>query len=411
MLSISAVLFAVVFFLSHFVGFLPLRDFGPSELAELRTYIQVLAVMIFVYTLSGMCGTGLECLKYYAPNKYAALFVSLASIVGVILFGKENGIVVAIYSALAGIALHALYVTVMLRRKVKFRLILPRPTSHVKQVLMLSLPIMLGTAVNSINSLIDKCIAVSVGKSVVSSLNYAHLVAIELVTAVIVTAVSSIMIARFADNARRKDFSALNANINLIVSLMMLVVVPVVMLFLTHSREIMTIIFKRGAFDENALVLSSLAFAAYSVALFFIPLREVLIRVQYSCQNSRTPMLNSVACILVNIVLSLLLSRFFGISGIAAATSISIALNAWLNYTSVRRLTCLSLTNCLKNIVTFILSAVVAGAICYWMKGFLNVNVYVDFFVFCVFYAVLYLLALFLFNRTVVKQCISLLIR
>jgi putative peptidoglycan lipid II flippase len=68
-------------------------------------------------------------------------------------------------------------------------------------------------------------------------------------------------------------------------------------------------------------------------------LREVLSRVFYSLQDTRTPMINAAIGMLLNIILNIVLSRFLGIGGLALATSIAAIFTTALLFVSLRKKT------------------------------------------------------------------------
>jgi len=68
-----------------------------------------------------------------------------------------------------------------------------------------------------------------------------------------------------------------------------------------------------------------------------VGLRSVLIRVFYSLQDTKTPMMNSTLGVVTNVVLNMLLSRFLGIGGLALATSIGGTVSTVLMLIALRR--------------------------------------------------------------------------
>ena len=65
--------------------------------------------------------------------------------------------------------------------------------------------------------------------------------------------------------------------------------------------------------------------------------RELFTRLQYSYQDSKRPMINSIVSIVINIVLSISLSKSYGIFGITIASSISVLCCAVFNIITSRK--------------------------------------------------------------------------
>jgi putative peptidoglycan lipid II flippase len=98
---------------------------------------------------------------------------------------------------------------------------------------------------------------------------------------------------------------------------------PITVVVVISAEDIVSIAFGRGAFNAEGVHASALALGGYG--FMFIPsvLREVFSRFLYSYQNTRTPSINSAIGIAVNIALSVLLYRPFGVFGVTLAASIA----------------------------------------------------------------------------------------
>src|SRR5699024_7595983 len=108
-------------------------------------------------------------------------------------------------------------------------------------------------------------------------------------------------------------------------SLMFLIFImlPSSMVFIIFSEEIVSLIFGRGEFDIQAIRLTSSALFYYSIGMIGIGFRAIFANAFYTMKNTKTPMINAAVGLGINIFLSLLLSKYLGIGGVALATSIS----------------------------------------------------------------------------------------
>ena len=103
----------------------------------------------------------------------------------------------------------------------------------------------------------------------------------------------------------------------------------------------------------------------------FIPyaIRELFASLQYSYQDSKRPMTNSVVSVVCNMVLSIIFSRFWGILGITIASSIAVFACAALNVASSRRFNSyLKISHFSKQLVLW----TVGGTLCLLVNVFLG---------------------------------------
>ena len=116
-----------------------------------------------------------------------------------------------------------------------------------------------------------------------------------------------------------------------------MLVIPSTLIFIYFAEPLVRLIFGRGAFSQQAIIMTSNVLQFYSIGLIGFGLREVLTRVFYSLHDSKTPMKNGIIGVSLNIMLSLILSRYLGVAGLALGTSISGLCTAGLMIISLKR--------------------------------------------------------------------------
>ena len=83
------------------------------------------------------------------------------------------------------------------------------------------------------------------------------------------------------------------------------------------SKEIIGLLFGRGAFTLEAIDMTANSLFYYSIGMLAFGLRDILSRAFYALQDTKTPMINGTIAVVLNIILNLILSRFLGIGGLA----------------------------------------------------------------------------------------------
>ena len=89
------------------------------------------------------------------------------------------------------------------------------------------------------------------------------------------------------------------------------------------AEPIIRILFERGAFDENATKITAQVLSLYAIGMVATGMRDVMVRVFYSLQDTKIPMKNSILSVIFNIFFSLILIKNMKVSGLALASSIS----------------------------------------------------------------------------------------
>lgn len=204
----------------------------------------------------------------------------------------------------------------------KYRFNLNKNDKYLKQMIQLSIPIIIGVSINEINTLIDRTMASQLAEGGISALNYSNKLVL-FVQGIFVTSISTIMYPMISKMASNNNILGLKKSLSETVNTVNLLILPAIIFTMIFSEQIVQLAFGRGAFNSEAITMTSSALFFYSIGIIGFGLREVLSRVFYAIKDTKTPMLNSSIGMVLNIILNIILSKYMGISGLALATSIS----------------------------------------------------------------------------------------
>lgn len=103
------------------------------------------------------------------------------------------------------------------------------------------------------------------------------------------------------------------------------------------SEPIVRILFQRGAFDTRATQMTAVALIFYSIGLIGVGLRDILTKIFYSVQDTKTPMINATIAVVMNICMNLLFIKYLKHAGLALATSLSSIICITLLFRSLKK--------------------------------------------------------------------------
>ena len=193
---------------------------------------------------------------------------------------------------------------------------------NLHQLLILSIPIILGTSLEQINMLIDRIVASSLKTGAVSILNYSGKLNGAILSLAVMT-VLNILYPKFSSLVSQNDIEILKEKIKNTINMIFIFTFPIMFGIIVLSKEISMFIFGRGNLDKNLVLTIAKCLSYYSLCFVALCLRDLSTKIFYSFKNSRTPVINSSIGIILNIILNIILSKYLGVSGIALATSIS----------------------------------------------------------------------------------------
>lgn len=207
---------------------------------------------------------------------------------------------------------------------------------YIKQVVLLSLPVFIGVAINDLNAIVDKTLASSLMDGSISALNYANKLD-GLILGVFVIAITTVIFPMLTKESNSDNYDSLKEIMGYGINIILLITIPATVGLIVLAEPIVQITFERGAFDTSATIMTSQALIFYSLGLVAMAIRLLITRVFYSIQDTKTPMVNGAISVGFNIILNLILVKFMAHSGLALATSIATTIATLLMMHSLRK--------------------------------------------------------------------------
>jgi putative peptidoglycan lipid II flippase len=191
-----------------------------------------------------------------------------------------------------------------------------------RRIGILIVPIMIGSGIQQINTLVDRILASGLGEGSIAALNFSNRLSvfiIGLLSAAVVSIYYTSM-SNYFSAGQNELFKKLLRNT---VNVSILIIVPASVGFIVLRLPIVQLVFERGMFDRAASEMTAVALQYFTIGLIGFLLRDVLSRAFYALKDTRTAMINGSIAIGLNIILSIILVRFMGLGGLALGTSIS----------------------------------------------------------------------------------------
>ena len=253
---------------------------------------------------------------------------------------------------------------------------------YIKKIGVLVMPVFIGIAVNQINAVVDKSLASTLETGVITALHAANrlnLFVMGLFITTIVTVVYPMLSELSFDSDKSKFIDTIRKSINSIIILVLPIIVGAIVL----STPIVRVLFERGAFNSYSTELTSSALIFYSIGLIGSGLRDIVGKVFYSLQDTKTPMINGAIGMGLNIILNLILIRYMGHKGLALATSLSSIIAILLLMSSLtKKIGYYGQDKIIKTTVKSLVAALVMGVVVRFVyinvSGFMEVGLIND---------------------------------
>jgi putative peptidoglycan lipid II flippase len=218
--------------------------------------------------------------------------------------------------------------------------LLPRPRVAFKdrgviKVLRLMIPALFGVSVSQINLLLDTLIASFLVSGSISWLYYSDRL-LEFPVGLLGVAIGTVILPNLSRKHAERSPEEYSATLDWAIRMMVLLGVPAAAGLLLLAGPMLTTLFYSQAFNAEDVFKSSLSLIAYAPGLMAIILIKVLAPGFYAQQDTRTPVKIGIIAMVANMVFNIILVFPLAHAGLALATTLSSALNAYLLYRGLR---------------------------------------------------------------------------
>ena len=337
-----------------------------SELsAQLAKYIRIFAPVLVVIVELAIFNALLKANEKFVPGELIGFNQSVILIILVFAIGKKVGPDTLVIGFYAYALFNLIYLTVLSRQYWAIMSGNPFADEHVLKLLKMMGPLLLGYSMIFVNQQVDKIIVSGLGEGTITAMNYAAVLSnfVSTFTGSIAGILFTYITQNIANNKNKKAADLAMTSMIQMVTLLL----PVSIITVCNSREIVSIVFGRGRFDEAAVAKCSLALIGYGCMFVPYVMRELFSRFQYAYGDSKRPMINSTIAIAFNIIFSIALSFKLGVLGVTLATSLSVSICAALNlYTSRKKNKYLKYNRIVRYIPQWIIGSIYCAVIAYF---------------------------------------------
>lgn len=260
-----------------------------------------------------------------------------------------------------------------------FRLHIDFKDENIKRVFLLSIPILISTAVLPINNLVSTRLASGMGDNAVSAMEYAYKLYV-VISGVFTYAIGNIIFPEMSRASADDNKEEYKEIINKAMRMMIYILIPLTIGITIFSKDIISVIYERGEFTAESTLITSSILTFFSVGIIGSGIVEVMNKAFYAKQDTKSPLIAGIIMIIINVILCVTLSKFLDIKGLALATSITAIVNAiTLMYMANRNVKIIT-----KELGTFIakvvISALVMGVVVYLLNKYLQASSLINIF-------------------------------
>ncbi|MFK7792860.1 MAG: murein biosynthesis integral membrane protein MurJ [Devosiaceae bacterium] len=312
-----------------------ISDPDKFDLTVLLTRITMpyLALVSILALMSGVLnGLGRFAAAAFAPVMLNVVLIAvLVAILGMGHAGSDQaGLWLAGGVLVGGVAQLMLVLVDLKRNGFWLKLVRPRWSDGMKRLVNLGIPGVIAGGVTQINIVVGTMIA-SMQAGAVSLLYYADRL-YQLPLGVVGIAIGVVLLPELSRRLKAGDEAGVRITSARSLEFSMLLTLPAAVALAAIPIPLVSILFERGAFTQEARVGTAAALQAFAIGLPAFVLIKVFSPAFFAREDTKTPMKVAALSVVVNVIASLALFPFLGHVGIAFATSLAGWVNALVLY-------------------------------------------------------------------------------
>lgn len=302
-----------------------------GESVELTvTLTRIMFAQAFFMALSGITMGILNSFKHFWAPAVGSVMYNLGIIIVGVLLSPKLGIAGFSVGVVAGaVANFGVQLPVLIKKGFRYR---PRFNIFhpgVIRIGVLMFPVLIGLSVTQFNLFVSQNLASTLPEGMVAALRTAQRL-MQLPVGIFAVAIGVAVFPTLTGHAAKREMKQFKRSMSLGIRSVLFITLPASAGLLVLRVPLVRLLFQQGWFTAQNTEATAIALLYYSLGLIGYSAIQVLNRVFYALQDTRTPVVIGIVTIALNIGLSFALIGLMGHGGLALAYSVAGIVNMLL---------------------------------------------------------------------------------
>jgi putative peptidoglycan lipid II flippase len=334
-------------------------------------FLKIYMWSVVVTSLIQVLISYLNCNNKFIQSSISTLALSSIQMIVIFISGITNENILIFGILLSNIVQFFILYSFSNRNGLKYRFLIEK-TPELKKAFIIAGPIFIGSMIMQINTFVDKVFASQLVEGSIAALNYSAIIRgfiFYVFSIAITTMIYPILSQYISEHNFNKVKEIFSKGINIIIVLF----VPITIGSIILSEPAITFVYERGEFGHDSTIMTTSAFIMYSIGLLSLAIRDVITKVFYSMQDTKSTMYIGAMTVFLNIILNILLIKPLAHTGLALATSLSEIITLPLFFIILRqKIGGIGLKNTSTLFIKSCMASLVMGAVVYFCYNYVS---------------------------------------
>ncbi|GAA0718388.1 murein biosynthesis integral membrane protein MurJ [Clostridium malenominatum] len=296
---------------------------------------QILMPSIIFLGMSGLYTGYLQSYGKFVQPALTGITANIVIIIGLIVFYNKYGLTAAIISVFVGAIAQAFTQRPFMGNDYKYKFYIDFKDENVKKMIVLSIPILISSAVSQINLMVARNFASNLVEGSISVIDYASKFS-TIINQVFIVSITTVLYPKLTEKFAEKDLEGFKELFIKSVNLVIMVAIPLIFGLAVLSKPVIQLVLERGKFDSTSTELTSMCLKYLAFSALGYSLMDILGKVFFAMKNTLTPMINGFILVVVNIVFIIILGPRMGVNGLALGTTLSVTILALILFIEIK---------------------------------------------------------------------------
>lgn len=340
-------------------------------------FTRVMSFSVLAYLSFSVIRGYLNIKGNFVDPAATGIILNIIIIISTIITGKlGNPYILIIGTLIAQIVQFIRFPFVSKKLGFRYKKVIDYNDYYVKTLMLMMVPIILSSAADQLSILVDNSMASAFfGVASVSKIFYAKTM-LNFIMGVVTMTVATVSFPEISRLSQAGKIEQMKSSVSSAIIMTMLLVIPATFGMMVLSNPIIKLAFERSAFTSaDTLVVASLM-VSYGPFIIFTSFMKILGNAFYSIGDSKTPVIIILIQQAINIVLNFILVNFYGINGLALATTISTAIGSIIILLAfIKKFGSLNINTSIISILKITTASLIMSFIALITFNFLNIRI------------------------------------
>lgn len=324
-------IFLLIFFFASPICKILSPDLTGESLKLAVNYTRIIMISIFVLLYSCVIKGFLNTRGNFIDPAFTGIILNVIIIISVILTYRLDNLYILIVGALLGYIIQFIRFPFVSRKLgFKYKMEVDFSDKFIKMIFIMMVPILISSAADQISLAIDNSMASAFfGISSISKIYYSKTL-LNFIMTVVTLSVVTVTFPDIAKLGQSGDIVGMKEKLSSSIVFSMILVIPATFGMMALSNPIVKLAFERNAFTSMDTEIVASLIVAYGPYIIFASLIKILSNGFYSIGDSKTPFRIVMIQQLANLLMNFVLSKLFGLNGLAYSTSLSTLISSVL---------------------------------------------------------------------------------